>query len=79
MNPKHVARTGRMSANNLAEVPMAGKMLCSEEKLSSFLTWKERANMLAGNAISLFDLGPSFKQAYLNRLNNFDKKSSLVV
>lgn len=60
-------------------MPVAGKMLCSEQKLGSFLTWAERANMLAGNAISLFNLGASFKKTYQTRLNNFEKKSNLVL
>jgi aminocarboxymuconate-semialdehyde decarboxylase len=60
-------------SDNRTEVPVAGKMLCSEEKLSKFLTWHERANMLAGNAITLFNLGPSFKKTFQNRLSVFEK------
>ncbi|ORY68758.1 2-amino-3-carboxymuconate-6-semialdehyde decarboxylase [Pseudomassariella vexata] len=44
----------------LGEVPIAGKMLCFEDRLSKFLTWDERANMLAGNTIDLLNLGPEF-------------------
>ncbi|ETS84101.1 hypothetical protein PFICI_02126 [Pestalotiopsis fici W106-1] len=60
----------------LGEVPVAGKMLCTEEKLDSFLTWNQRANMLAGNAIKLFNLGPNFQKSFQQRLSVFAKKSS---
>lgn len=56
------------------EVPVAGKMLCTERKLDSFLTWEARANMLAGNAINLFNLGPSFKKDFHAKLNSFKDK-----
>lgn len=57
----------------LGEVPVAGKMLCSEERLAGFLSWEERARMLAGNAIELFDLGPQFHAAYVERLRAFQQ------
>lgn len=50
---------------------MAGKMLCTEDKLSNFLSWDERAHMLAGNAIDLFNLGPQFRKSFQNRLATF--------
>lgn len=48
-------------------------MLCSEERLAGFLSWEERARMLAGNAIELFDLGPQFHAAYVERLRAFQQ------
>jgi aminocarboxymuconate-semialdehyde decarboxylase len=70
--------SGWNPADNNAEVPMAGKMLCSEKQLGKFLTWRERANMLAGNAIALFNMGPSFQTTFQNRLSVFEKKSSMA-
>ncbi|KAI1850384.1 hypothetical protein JX265_002282 [Neoarthrinium moseri] len=55
----------------LGEVPVAGKMLCTEEKLSHFLNWDQRAHMLAGNAIDLFNLDSSFKKNFETRLKDF--------
>jgi len=55
----------------LGEVPMAGKMLVSNDRLSDFLSWEERANMLAGNAIELLNLGPRFQKAFRRKLNDF--------
>lgn len=55
----------------LSEVPMAGKMLCTEDKLSAFLDWDQRANMLAGNAIDLFNLDTRFRLNFQNRLKSF--------
>ncbi|KIL93643.1 aminocarboxymuconate-semialdehyde decarboxylase [Fusarium avenaceum] len=37
----------------LGEVPEAGRMLSSNDRLANFLNWKERAQMLAGNAIEM--------------------------
>jgi aminocarboxymuconate-semialdehyde decarboxylase len=50
---------------------MAGKMLCTEDSLSAYLSWDQRANMLAGNAIDLFNLDTRFKTSFQNRLKNF--------
>ena len=50
---------------------MAGKMLCTNDRLSKFLSWDERANMLAGNAIKLFNMGRSFEQVFQERLTAF--------
>jgi aminocarboxymuconate-semialdehyde decarboxylase len=55
---------------------VAGKMLCSDDKLSNFLTWDERAHMLAGNAIELFNLGPLFKKGFQRKLAAFKQEAS---
>jgi aminocarboxymuconate-semialdehyde decarboxylase len=55
----------------LGEVPMAGKMLCSDDQLSEFLSWEERAHMLAGNAIDFLGLEREFGQAFQHRLHDF--------
>ena len=52
----------------LGEVPVAGEMLFSNESLSKFLTWHERAQMLAGNAINFLKLDQEFNTAYERRL-----------
>lgn len=52
----------------LGEVPMAGKMLCSSDELSGFLSWDERARMLAGNAIDFLGLDSSFERAFQTRM-----------
>ncbi|KAK6069855.1 2,3-dihydroxybenzoate decarboxylase [Seiridium cupressi] len=76
---KHILNLfGHNPTDPIAEVPVAGKMLCSEDQLSKFLTWRQRANMLAGNAITLFNLGPSFKKAFQSKLSNFEKRSSMM-
>ncbi|KXJ89884.1 hypothetical protein Micbo1qcDRAFT_149737 [Microdochium bolleyi] len=61
----------------LGEVPMAGKMLCTEPLLDSFLNWDERANMLARNAIDLFELGDSFRAKFDERLAVFKRKNQI--
>jgi aminocarboxymuconate-semialdehyde decarboxylase len=55
----------------LGEVPMAGKMLCSEKQLSTFLTWEERAHMLAGNAINFLGLEAEFGKIFRHRIDEF--------
>lgn len=55
----------------LGEIPVAGKMLCSEEQLSEFLTWEERARMLAGNAIDFLGLESTFGKAFRHRIADF--------
>lgn len=55
----------------LGEVPVAGKMLASHRQLASFLTWKQRADMLAGNAIDLLRLESSFRSVFERRLTEF--------
>jgi len=56
----------------LGEVPKAGKMLCSDDRLSNFLTWEQRAEMLAGNAIRFLKLAPRFEKAFRQRLRDFE-------
>ncbi|KAK8072072.1 2-amino-3-carboxymuconate-6-semialdehyde decarboxylase [Apiospora saccharicola] len=60
----------------LGEVPVAGKMLCAEDQLSRFLTWEERARMLSGNAIELFNLGPKFEERFQDKLAEFQQAST---
>ena len=55
----------------LGEVPVAGKMLCSEDRLAEFLSWDERAKMLAGNAISFLSLESNFGKPFRRRLQDF--------
>lgn len=55
----------------LGEVPVAGKMLCSDDQLSRFLSWEERARMLAGNAIEFLGLEAEFGGAFRRKLHNF--------
>lgn len=50
---------------------MAGKMLCTNDKLSKFLNWEQRAHMLAGNAIQLFNLGRNFEDTFQEKLKAF--------
>lgn len=51
-------------------------MLCAEDQLSRFLTWEERARMLSGNAIKLFNLGPKFEKRFQEKLADFQEVSS---
>ncbi|RDW76086.1 hypothetical protein BP5796_06907 [Coleophoma crateriformis] len=60
----------------LGEVPMAGKMLCSEDKLADFLSWEERAHMLAGNTIALLGLESSFGKQFRRRFEEFVKRDA---
>jgi aminocarboxymuconate-semialdehyde decarboxylase len=55
----------------LGEVPMAGKMLCSNDELGSFLSWDERAHMLAGNAIQFLGLEARFENEFRRRIKEF--------
>ena len=61
----------------LGEVPVAGKMLASEDQLSSFLTWKERAYMLAGNAIDFLGLDQRIRNRFECRLNEFFERNNI--
>lgn len=67
----------------LGEVPTAGNMLIgksvSGKKLDVFLTWEERAGILAGNAIRLLNLGGGFQKRYEERLSEFQKKAQSPV
>lgn len=60
----------------LGEVPMAGKMLATNNELSSFLSWNQRAYMLAGNAIDLLKLDGQFEKKFQAKLGRFLKVSS---
>jgi aminocarboxymuconate-semialdehyde decarboxylase len=57
----------------LGEVPEAGKMLSSDDKLSSFLSWEERANMLAGNSIEFLGLHGYFDETFRQRYREFSR------
>lgn len=46
----------------LGEMPVPGKMLTSDEQVHAFLTPRDRAQMLAGNAIEFLGLGDMFAQ-----------------
>ncbi|EXJ93759.1 aminocarboxymuconate-semialdehyde decarboxylase [Capronia coronata CBS 617.96] len=48
----------------LGEVPEAGKMLASDDRLTAFLTWEQRAYMLAGSAIAFLKLDGEFADRY---------------
>lgn len=62
----------------LGEVPKAGKMLCSDDELSKFLSWEERAQMLAGNTIEFLNLSGKFEERFLSRYRDFVGKGFLV-
>jgi aminocarboxymuconate-semialdehyde decarboxylase len=55
----------------LGEVPIGGQMLADEEGLEGFLSWNERAMMLAGNTINFLGLEDSFGDAFIGRLREF--------
>lgn len=59
----------------LGEVPEAGKMLATSHDLDKFLTWKQRAEILAGNAMHFFGMqsDPSWKELYESRWQEFEK------
>lgn len=61
----------------LGEVPEAGRMLSSDDRLTEFLTWSQRAHMLAGNAIDFLTLDDNFRKEYDRRLTSYLKKASL--
>lgn len=52
----------------LGEVPVAGKMLLEEERVRLFMSWEERAGVLAKNAIRFLNLGDEFMERYELRL-----------
>ncbi|AEO70597.1 uncharacterized protein THITE_122630 [Thermothielavioides terrestris NRRL 8126] len=52
----------------LGEVPVAGKMLTEDERLARFITWEERAGVLAKNAIRFLKLGNDFENRFEKRL-----------
>jgi aminocarboxymuconate-semialdehyde decarboxylase len=57
----------------LGEVPIAGQMLAEEEELEGFLSWDERAMMLAGNSIHFLRLEEDFGNVFRKRLEVFRK------
>ncbi|KAF8855200.1 hypothetical protein BDZ45DRAFT_715845 [Acephala macrosclerotiorum] len=57
----------------LGEVPVAGKMLCSDDQLTKFLSWEERARMLAGNAIEFLGIEAEHDRAHKHILSVEDK------
>lgn len=65
----------------LGEVPTAGEMLIGNgdegKKLDKFMSWDQRAGVLAGNAIRLLNLDDQFQQRYEERLSAFRKGSEL--
>ncbi|KAK0630257.1 hypothetical protein B0T17DRAFT_615937 [Bombardia bombarda] len=56
----------------LGEVPVAGKMLLEDESVRRFMTWEERAGVLARNAIRFLKLGDEFEERFQKRLKEFD-------
>ncbi|KAK3393295.1 hypothetical protein B0H63DRAFT_457909 [Podospora didyma] len=52
----------------LGEVPVAGKMLLEDESVRRFMSWEERAGVLAGNAIAFLGLGDEFRRRFEERL-----------
>ena len=52
----------------LGEVPVAGKMLLEDERVRTFMSWEDRAGVLARNAIRFLRLGPDFERRYEKRL-----------
>ncbi|KAL1881265.1 hypothetical protein Daus18300_001117 [Diaporthe australafricana] len=61
----------------LGEVPTAGEMLIGNgeegKKLDGFMSWEQRAGVLAGNAIRLLNLDDKFQQRYEQSLSAFKK------
>lgn len=45
----------------LGEMPVPGEMLASDDRLLSFLSWRERSDMLSSNAASFLGLGDRFR------------------
>ncbi|KAJ4297341.1 hypothetical protein N0V88_004259 [Collariella sp. IMI 366227] len=56
----------------LGEVPVAGKMLMENEQLEQFMSWKERAGVLARNAIHFLNLGKEFENRFEKRFRQFE-------
>jgi len=52
----------------LGEVPVAGRMLAEADELEGFLSWDDRAMILAGNAIQFFGLEREFGKLFSIRL-----------
>lgn len=62
----------------LGEVPTAGEMLIGKAKggqrLGEFMSWEDRAGVLAGNAIRLLGLGQEFQERFDKRMEEFNKR-----
>jgi aminocarboxymuconate-semialdehyde decarboxylase len=63
----------------LGEVPVAGKMLTEDERLGRFMSWGERAGVLARNAIRFLKLGREFEDRFEERLRQFTAAGVLLV
>lgn len=76
----------------LGEVPTAGDMLIggggskeddnddddnTRRRLDEFMTWEERAGVLAGNAIRLLGLGEAFRDRFEQRWREFQKRNQV--
>ncbi|KAI3394108.1 hypothetical protein diail_3232 [Diaporthe ilicicola] len=65
----------------LGEVPTAGEMLIGNgeegKKLNDFMSWDQRAGVLAGNAIRLLNLDGRFQERYKQRLLAFRRGAEL--
>ena len=55
----------------LGEVPMAGEMLLESKHVGKFMSWEERAGVLAKNAIRFLNLGKEFEQRFRSRWVEF--------
>ncbi|KAF7586660.1 hypothetical protein BBP40_008509 [Aspergillus hancockii] len=64
----------------LGEVPEAGRMIARDERLEGFLSWRERADMLAGNALRFLGLDADEKWRALmeRRWRAFEKRLDLT-
>jgi aminocarboxymuconate-semialdehyde decarboxylase len=56
----------------LGEVPIAGKMLTEDDRLGRFMSWQDRAGILARNAIRFLNLGREFEDRLQKRLRQFE-------
>ena len=72
-SPKNRILMGSDYPFPLGEVPVAGQMLAEEDELGEFLTWDDRAMILAGNAIQFFELETEFGNLFSRRLEEFRK------
>lgn len=56
----------------LGEVPVAGKMLIEDARVGNFMSYHQRAGILAQNAIRFLKLGRDFEERFEERLRQFD-------
>lgn len=56
----------------LGEVPTAGKMITEHEQIGTFMSHKERAGVLARNAIRFLKLGQDFETRFEERWRQFE-------